>query len=259
MKETEFANLVTGRQYLATCQYASSRNLGARQSIYRYLDPPVDFRLWALGQLSWSGSERVLDVGCGNGLYLRLLKHDLDVPHVAGLDLSEGMIRDVVSGWERVSRPPLAVAEAQQLPLASGCADVVLAMHMLYHVPDMDRAVRELVRVLRPGGKALISTNGDRHLRELTQLYVEAVTSVAGRPPEVDPSSGFRFRLDDQGQQLLEKSFTRVARRELEGKLRVPEVEAVIYYLSSARTHREPFLPSGATWEAVIHEIEQKL
>jgi SAM-dependent methyltransferase len=65
-----------------------------------------------------------------------------------GLDLSPGM-------------GPAAVADAQRLPLPDASAEAVLAMHMLHHVPDIDRAVAEMARVLRPGGVALAASNGD--------------------------------------------------------------------------------------------------
>ncbi len=54
------------------------------------------------------------------------------------------------------SAPPagLTVADAARLPLADGVADVTLAAHMLYHVPDRRAAAAELRRVTRPGGRA---------------------------------------------------------------------------------------------------------
>ncbi|HEX6422912.1 MAG TPA: class I SAM-dependent methyltransferase [Acidimicrobiales bacterium] len=50
--------------------------------------------------------------------------------------------------------------DAWQLPVRDGCFDVVLAAHMLYHVPDIDRALRDIRRALRPSGTALLVANG---------------------------------------------------------------------------------------------------
>ena len=61
----------------------------------------------------------------------------------------------------------LVAADATALPLPDGVADLTLAMHMLYHVPDPSQAVRELRRVTRPGGRVVIGLNGLDHLREL--------------------------------------------------------------------------------------------
>ena len=58
-----------------------------------------------------------------------------------------------------------AGASVAALPFAAGTFDAVLAMHMLYHAPDVTAAVVELRRVLRPGGVVLASTLSGDHLR----------------------------------------------------------------------------------------------
>ena len=58
-------------------------------------------------------------------------------------------------------------ADAQQIPLAANSVDHALASHMLYHVPDLDRGLAEVRRVLRPGGLFVAVTNGDEHTADL--------------------------------------------------------------------------------------------
>src|SRR5262245_48462773 len=65
--------LYTDQLRLRTQAYANSNNLLARASIYRYQRPQLDLVGWALEQVAWRGDERVLDVGCGPGQYLRRL------------------------------------------------------------------------------------------------------------------------------------------------------------------------------------------
>lgn len=151
---TDPTRLFTDRGYLAGSQYATGSNLAARQSIYAYAEPKVDLVTWALEQVEWSGDERTLDVGCGNGVYLRHLAQ-LGPRMLVGADLSAGMVREVVDNWPDGRRSSLLVADVQQAPFVDGCFDVALAMHMLYHVPDMTEAARELRRVVRPGGTVL--------------------------------------------------------------------------------------------------------
>ena len=55
----------------------------------------------------------------------------------------------------------------QDLPFGDEAFDVVAALWMLYHVPDVDRALAEIRRVLRPGGLFVAVTNGDGHLADL--------------------------------------------------------------------------------------------
>src|SRR5436305_14202446 len=67
-------------------------------------------------------------------------------------------------GW------PLVEADAQALPLATASVGTAMANHMLYHVPDIALAARELRRVTRPGGVVLAVTNGGDHTEELGRL-----------------------------------------------------------------------------------------
>jgi SAM-dependent methyltransferase len=86
------------------------------------------------------------------------------------------------------SPPTLVAADAQSLPLTEASLDVVMMMHMLYHVPDPAMAVAEAARVLRPVGKLLVATNGRRHLAEMNEMWL----------PLLD-RTGLRASLQDAG------------------------------------------------------------
>ncbi len=88
---------------------------------------------------------RILDVGCGTGATLKMLR---DLGTAIGIDASGEALRFCRQrGLSRLAR-----ASAQALPVASGCADVILALDLLEHLRDDAAAVREFARVLRPGG-----------------------------------------------------------------------------------------------------------
>ena len=250
-------SLFTDRRHLTTAAYPDSANLAARANIYRHQQPPLDLIGWALDQVRWDGTERVLDVGCGPGRYLRRLAKRPGL-RLIGVDLSQGMLRDLESGWDTaLPRPLLAVADAQALPLPDASCDVALAMHMLYHVPDIEQAARELRRVLRLGGILLAVTNGAGHTRELNKLYNAAVACVSGRRPTSERWSS-RFGLEN-GAALLRSAFAQVDRHDVESTLEIPEPAPALAYLNSTRQTREPDLPGGVTWDAVAAEVEQML
>ncbi len=233
---------LTDRDTLVGRAYADSGPLRARQAIYRWQEPAVDLPGAAVSWLRDVGG-LVVDVGCGNGRYLRRIAADRPDLRVLGLDLSPGM------------RPP-AVADAQCLPLRDASAGAVLAMHMLYHVPDIDRAIAEMARVLRPDGVLIAATNGHGHVREFGMLFADAVAALRpGAAADPGSSAGYRFRLEN-GAAMLERHFASVHPVSWETTIRIPEPGPVIAYLDSTRAGREDRLPPGVTWEAMLAAAE---
>ena len=147
-------------------QYADDRNLRARQRFWEHQVPYFDIVSWVLDLAGLGPGMRVLDAGCGNGAYLRALA--ARKVRAAGCDLSVGMLR-------AAGHPAVVNADVVALPMRDGAFDMVLAGHMLYHVPDREAAVHELRRVLVLGGTCIAVTNGTRHLLSLRGLTEQAV------------------------------------------------------------------------------------
>ena len=74
--------------FLRRVQYADAGNFSARQSIYRYQQPRIGLYDWALDLAGLDGDERILDVGCGNGGYLKALHQRGHRGLVVGVDFS---------------------------------------------------------------------------------------------------------------------------------------------------------------------------
>ena len=95
----------------------------------------------------------ILDVGCGAGTNLELLAQRFPGARVHGIDVERAPLR-----FCRADRGlPVAQADAERLPFASGCFDVVAALDALEHLADDAAALRELHRVCRPGGALIAS------------------------------------------------------------------------------------------------------
>ena len=116
---------------------------------------------------------RILDVGCGDGRLTALYT----APEVVCVDPSPAAVD---AAMERGLDAQIAGAE--DLPFAEGSFDVVTCSHVLYHVPDVDRALSEFVRVLRPGGRFVGIYNTPSHLREVFADSPEAFDSESGLP-----------------------------------------------------------------------------
>ena len=93
-------------------------------------------------------------------------------------------------------------ADASALPFPDASFDAVLAMHMLYHVPDPEIAVSEMARVLRPGGKLFVTTNGESDMDAINALRVQAFGG-----PSIDPAVS-RFGLE-KAHEFLSAKFGR--------------------------------------------------
>lgn len=214
----------TDRAVLTEGAYADAGNLEARRAIYAYRRPHLDLVGEVITQLSGVRG-LVADVGCGSGAYARRLRAERPDLTVVALDLSPGMVATAGS--------PGATADAARLPLADRSCGGVLALHMLYHVPDTAAALAELARVRADDGVVIISTNaqGDKaELRELLRAAAHQVTGVDEERMVVDA----RFSLDD-GEQAARRHFDAVTRIDYHGEAVVPDPEPVITFLASTR------------------------
>lgn len=101
--------------------------------------------------------ERILDVGCGPGFYVaELLDQVGDEGHVTGVDASAAML--AVAGRKVEGRPNVEFHEgdATSLPVDDARYDAALSVQVMEYVPDIPAALAEILRVLKPGGRALI-------------------------------------------------------------------------------------------------------
>lgn len=183
-------------RYLAY-QYGTAEKVRIRQEAHRlYSERSNDeFFGWVVTHLGLAPRMVLADIGCGPGTYHRLLaEHQV---RVVALDYSFGMAQEArrqaaAHGWPRQAVQVLQ-ADAQALPLRAASYDRVLAAHMLYHVPDQVRALREMRRVLRPGGRVVLVTGAGEETR-LLALHRE-VAQELGYTPE--NWGGARFTLHD--------------------------------------------------------------
>jgi SAM-dependent methyltransferase len=152
---------------------------------------------WLLSLLEPTGG-RLLDVGCGTGAMLKAAAGRGF--EVAGIDISDvaiGQARDRVAGAE------LHVGVAESLPFAGGSFDAVSCVGSLEHVADPAAAVREMVRVARPGAQLLVIVPNSRYLMMPVVRLRQWLFAGQSQPVE-------RHATEQRWQQLLEASGIRV-------------------------------------------------
>ena len=110
----------------------------------------------ALEALSLSGTERVLDVGCGTGELERLVHERYPQATLVGLDVTPEMLAVAYEKFRSIPEVTFLLAPAETLPFTPGRFDVVVSCNMLHHVRSVDGLLRECARVLRPGGRLVL-------------------------------------------------------------------------------------------------------
>jgi malonyl-CoA O-methyltransferase len=114
------------------------------------IDPRIYHVKLVLEHLGELDGKRALDVGCGKGRFARILKDRNPAASVTAFDLAVSMLRFAGGDLERVAGSML------QLPFADGSFDGAYATESLEHAVDIERAVEEICRVLKPGGRLVI-------------------------------------------------------------------------------------------------------
>lgn len=114
------------------------------------IDPRIFHVKLVLEHLGDLQGKRVADVGCGKGRFARIVKQRNPGAAVVALDLAEAMLRHVPEGIHRLA------ASMTDLPLHSASCDAAYATESLEHAVDIPKAVAELARIVRPGGRIVI-------------------------------------------------------------------------------------------------------
>jgi len=206
-------------------EYADESRFAVRAAAWEGATGP-DPRELAFDAVAEVTPQRVLEVGPGRGELAERMQRELGCDVVA-VDLSERMV-----ALTRARGVAAVVGDVQDLPFGDASFDCALAAWVLYHVPDLDRGLSELARVLRSGGRLVAVTNSDWNLPELWSLVAESA-----RPTH--PFSA------ENGEEALRRHFARVERREARGTVTFPDCEAARRYVAASvtRAHLADELP----------------
>jgi SAM-dependent methyltransferase len=200
-------------------QYATEANLRARQALYQESDGESAHDVLRRVISEW-GPKRVLEVGGGPGELAEWMQSELGAS-VSYLDVAPRMVE-----LARERGVDAQLGDVQELPFADSTFDTVVAAWMLYHVPDLDRGLSEIARVLVGGGALIAVTNSERHLSELRELIHYQL-----------PLETFTR---ENGGEILRRHFPNVERHDVEATVTVRERAKLDAYAASLSVPTHP-------------------
>jgi len=199
---------------LVAAEYADEARLRRRAAAFAGVGTAEDARVPLVDAVVAAGPNRLLEVGCGWGELAEWIGRATGAEVVA-VDLSPRMVE-----LARERGVDARLGDVQDLEFDDGEFDVVVAAWMLYHVPDLDRGLAEIARVVRPGGTFVAATNSRFHLIELRELV--------GSGP-----SALKFSRED-GEQHLAPHFASVRRIDVDGTVELADRSEVDDYVRAS-------------------------
>lgn len=221
-------------------EYESAFNLQTRIRLHDdFSINPYKWHQWLFDRLNMPQPGKILELGCGDGALWQRNADRIPVSwDVTLTDLSEGMLNDAKERLQPLvpaDRFRFASADARSIPFPDASFDAVLANHMLYHVSERHQSLKEIRRVLKPGGVLFASTMGMNHMKEVKGL-------LGAINPGYDTGRqdfACEFGLENGEDQLDAAGFEDIRLLRYEDGLQVTEASPLIDYIRTTPGGRE--------------------
>jgi SAM-dependent methyltransferase len=239
----------TDQTYLKTDQYRNADNLNARITIHeRFSTNPQGWFPWVWEELAkLPAKAKVLELGCGSGALWSTCP--VQIPAGWSLTLSDFSAGMLDSAWRNLVTLgrgfKFEQIDAQSIPYPDETFDLVIANHMLYHVPDRPKALGEIRRVLKPGGHLVAATSSVNHLKEMNDWFLRVKADLDLAAVTIP------FTLEN-GSEQLKPFFSQIKIRRYEDGLCITEIPPLMAYLRSTSKF-------GDAPEAAFAQLEQEL
>lgn len=209
-------------------QYQKSDNLKTRISIHdKYSTNKMGIGNWYFTIYKIENGMKILELGCGTGsMWIEHKDVISKCSQAVFSDLSEGMLAEAKKNIGGAANVEYKVIDIQEIPFEDEYFDIVIANCMLYHVPDIDKAISEVSRVLKKGGYFYTSTTGGNGI-------MEAIAKML----ELDLLYINTFSLEN-GLEQLEPHFSKVKIERYKDSLEVTNIDDLMEYIYSGITFR---------------------
>jgi ubiquinone/menaquinone biosynthesis C-methylase UbiE len=240
-------NYHADQKRLTDTKYEDANKLDLRNEIQdEYGSHPAPWFQWLFSYLDLPENARILEIGCGSGMLWQENKGHISSGWKCFLsDLSHIMVKVSQNNLEEV---PAAAGflslDSQTIPFPSESFDAVLAIGVLDQIPNLEKALSETWRVLRPSGQFFASAGGYHHLLEMREMLKPFVSEEQA---ELLGGNDQRFGLEN-GKKQLQSHFEEVLRHDYLDRLRFAELQPILDYVLSEE---------AVVWDMKLNHLSQ--
>ncbi|MCL2356063.1 MAG: class I SAM-dependent methyltransferase [Defluviitaleaceae bacterium] len=209
------------KMYIEADTLSTRINLHEKYSVNKY-----GFGNWIFDMYDFQPGMTVLEIGCGTASGWRK-KNLPEKVEIILSDFSPLMLQKARDSLRGEAVFSFAQLDAQNIPYPNADFDAIIANHMLYHVPDKNKSLSEIRRVLKPGGRFFASTLGENSMKELGDIYQKLEGSAT-----FSYAKNITFTLEN-GANLLGEFFCTVEKHEYVDSLEVTNIDDLIAYIKS--------------------------
>ena len=217
-------------------QYRTSNNLNIRINLHEQFSiNKQGWFNWILSNIDFTNSNRILEIGCGDGKLWKDSKLNLRNREIFLSDSSNGMINDAKRNLN--DDFSYMVFECENIPFKKEYFDIVIANHVLFYLKNIHEGLNEIRRVLVNHGTFYCSTYGKNHMKEITELVQEFDSRIVLSRNSLYEQFGI-----ENGINILSTYFDDVNLIMYDDYLEVDDSEALISYIMSCHGNQNEIL-----------------
>ena len=209
--------------YIKNDSLSTRVNLHEKYSVNKY-----GWKNWVFDQYTMRENISILEFGCGTGI--SWTGKDEQIPenvHILLTDISPLMIEKAKANLGSNKNFSFQVMDIQNMQSMDKRYDIIIANHLLYHVPDIEKALSEIDGILKDDGIFYSTTIGFEHLKELENIYKLFEGKV-----KFSYSGNLTFTLDN-GKEILSNYFRTIDLKRYEDSLEITNVNDLMDYILS--------------------------
>ena len=239
---SQMLNLIhlTGMEKSLKNQYQNATNISSRINLHNlYSQNKQGWLPWIFQQCHIRPGLRILELGCGDGTLwtenLSLIPEDISITLS---DISSGMLRDARRAiGSSDTRFAFRAFDCKKIPYKDESFDLVIANHVLFYCDDIPAVLKEVCRVLSPGGHFLCSAYGKAHMQEVSQLVEDFDDRIVLSADKLYERFG-----RENGRKILDPFFPDAKWHSYEDFLLVQDAEPLISYVLSCHGNQNQYI-----------------